>query len=321
MKKLFVSAVVVSQQKQEKLDRYIQGLQKLLAATYEDYEIIVVENVGRTGTAPTDWARVVGNTPCLRVIRLTRSYKHDTAVFAGLEAAIGDFVCVLDATIDPIEELPTMIELNQTCDVVQGVSSLKINSGFWGRTGRRLFYWYNRRYIDLDIHLDATYFTSFNRRAINALTGTNRNHRHIRHLIQQVGFSVKLHEYTPTSQPNSQRSLRTGIIEAVEIASSYSTHPLRFVTWLGVIAGTSNFFYAIYVLLVRIFKRHVAEGWTTTSLQMSVMFFLLFGILVILSEYIGRILAESRQDPRYIVAEELTNTTVIANSGKRNITS
>jgi hypothetical protein len=63
----------------------------------------------------------------------------------------------------------------------------------------------------------------------------------------------------------------------------------------------------------------VERGWTTTNLQLSVMFFILFLSLAVISEYLGRILSESRRGPEYIVLEELVSSRFIADEGRRNI--
>ena len=56
-------------------------------------------------------------------------------------------------------------------------------------------------------------------------------------------------------------------------------------------------------------------------LELSGMFFILFLFMVILSEYIGKILVESRRDARYYVLDELSSTTSLANAERKNITS
>jgi len=314
----FVSVIIILNQESSGVVKYIKTVHRTLSSNYSDYEIIIINNFSR----PKEISKVTDllvSIPSIRIVKLSKLYKHDTAVFAGLEAAIGDYTCILDTALDPVSALVKIVDMNTEADIVQGISRLPINSGTGGRAGRAVFYWYNKKYMGIDIPLDATYLISLNRKAVNALTGTNRNHRHIRHLIKQIGFRVKYHKYTPLKQPDSHRSLRTSAIEAIEIASSYSTHPLRFVTWLGIIAGTANGIYALYVVGANLVLKNVAEGWTTLSLQISSMFFVLFMILVVLSEYIGRILAESRQEQRYIISEELVSNVSLAGKDKRNV--
>lgn len=316
---LFVSAVVVAKVDTDDITSYVTKLSDVLRVTYSNYEIIIVDN-GVDETQMKDLASQLLTLPCIRIIRLAQSFSYDTALFAGLEVSIGDFVCTLDASLDPVSELPRLVSENKKNDVVQGVSSTPIKGSIAGQLGRRLFYWYNRRYVGIDIPLNATYFASYSRKAINSLTQSTRSQRHIRHLARRVGYAYATVEYDPLKDVSSHKKLKTGFIEALEIAISYSTHPLRFVTWLGLLASFINFIYAFYVVFVNIFDKSVAQGWTTTSLQLSSMFFVLFLIVVIIAEYIGRILTESYKDPHYYVTDELTSSVALADTKRRNVT-
>lgn len=319
LKDMFISAVIVASDSSEDIVKYIQELSKLLRTTYIDYEIIIVDN-GIRDDFSRGMATELLQLPCVRIVRLVRRFSHDTALFAGLEVAIGDFVCTLDSGIDPVSIIPQLIDQNQTKDVIQGVSKIPPTGSISSRLGRRVFYWYNRKYLGIDIPVNSTYLASYSRRAVNSLTQSTRSQRHIRHLARRVGYAYEVALYVPLKSFNRQRKLKTGFIEALEIAVGYSTHPLRFVTWLGLLAGAVNFMYAIYVLCVNIFDKNVAVGWTTTSLQLSVMFFVVFIIFVIISEYIGRILTESYKDPQYYITDELTSSVNLADAERRNIT-
>lgn len=316
---IFVSAIIVVKANTKKLTKYIEELSSLLSSRYTNYEIIVVDNGVAEGQVEklTEYLLTI---PCIRVIRLTQHFKYDTALFAGLEVSIGDFVCTLDPSIDPIATIPKLVQINQSKDVVQGVSELPIETSKAGKLGRKLFYWYNRKYIGIDIPVNATYFASYSRKAVNALTQTTRSQHHIRHLARRVGYAYEIVPYEPLQNPSSNKKLKRGVIEAIEIAISYSTHPLRFVTWLGLTASILNVFYAVYIVSVNIFDRNVVQGWTTMSFQLSIMFFILFIIVVIISEYIGRILTESYKDPQYYVTDELTSSVSLADASRRNVT-
>lgn len=315
---VFVSTVLVVRPESINISKYITKLQSILSTNYTNYEIIVVDNEAPVGEFESVVA-MLDKLPCIRVVKLSQQFKYDTAVFAGLEVSIGDYVCTLDPAIDPVNIVTSLVAINQSKDVVQGVSLMPIQGVFGSRLGRRLFYWYNRKYVGIDIPLNATYCASYSRRAINSLTTAGRNHRHVRHLARRIGYGYTTLEYTPLQNPNNQRRLKTGAIEALEIVTSYSTHPLRFVTWLGIIAGGINVIYACYVVVLNLFVTKLAPGWTSTSMQLSLMFFVLFMIMIILSEYIGRILVELHSGPNYYIADELVSTVAIADVNRKNI--
>jgi len=315
---IFVSTVVVIRPESKKIDTYILDLHGMLSSNYTNYEIIIVDNEAPRSEFSAV-ASLLDRVPCIRIVKLSQQFKYDTAVFAGLEVSIGDFVCTLDPVIDPVDIVPDFVKENQSSDIVQGVSAVSIHGVLGSQVGRKLFYWYNRRYVGIDIPLNATYLAAYSRRAINSLTISGRNRSYIRHLARRIGYRYTIKVYTPMQNPSSQRRLKTGVIEALEIISSYSTHPLRFVTWLGLAAGVLNVIYACYVVTLNIFVSHLAPGWTSTSMQLSLMFFILFIIMTILSEYVGRILTESHREPSYFVADELVSTVAIADVERRNI--
>ena len=98
-----------------------------------------------------------------------------------------------------------------------------------------------------------------------------------------------------------------------------SISPLRLVSYLGIVAGSLNLLYVVYVIAVNLVRDHVAEGWTTLSVQMSAMFFMVFLILVMISEYVGRTLEEAGDRPIYDVLEERNSSELLPLHDRRNI--
>lgn len=315
---IFVSVVVSTKTVSGDLGSYVRDLSATLIERYMNYEIIIVDNdYPLEYIAPV--VRLLDEYPCLRVIRLSRTYKHDTAIMAGLEAAIGDYVVIVDPVVDPIENIPAIVEANKKHDIVQGVADTGSLQETDRNFGRKLFYWYNRRYLDIDVPVDATYFLSMNRRAVRAAVSAAQHDIHIRHVAKTIGYSYTTYVYETSKDPARHSSLRTGIFEAFSIIGSHSTHPLRVMAWVGLVASILNLIYAVYVVLTALLRGHVAEGWTTMSLQLSGMFFILFILLAVLSEYISKILSETRRDLRYLVMDELTSTVSFADMERKNI--
>jgi hypothetical protein len=118
-----------------------------------------------------------------------------------------------------------------------------------------------------------------------------------------------------------QRGLLESINLAIDIIVANSKHPLRVVTMLGLLASILNLLYIGYIILVNIFKRNVMEGWTTSSLQNAGMFFFILLILTVISEYIGRILEETKDRPLYYVIDEKTSSVMLSSPEIRNVVS
>lgn len=318
---VFVTVVAVFDANVQGTGDIITRLHAHVSERFQNYELLLVDN-GMAGEQLLEVRDLLAELSCIRVLRLSRHFTIDTAIFAGLESAIGDYVVVMTPTHDPVEAVSEIVQLVQSgSDIVQGISSVPIGGGLVSRLGRSGFYWYNRRFLGVDIPQRATYLTGLSRRAVNSLTATSRNHRYLRHLIRHIGYRLSDYVYTPAEGPARRRTVKAGYMEAVEMISSYSTHPLRVVTVVGVIAGFLNLLYAVYVVIVRFVVDDVAQGWTTTSLQLSLMFFLICIIIAIQAEYIGRILTETRREPSYFIMEELESETLIADLERRNVSS
>jgi len=299
---------------------FIRETYELVERSFSNYELVLVD--GGAGEEALEAAvKLTKVLPCIRIIRLSRSTNRDVMLFAGLEAAIGDYVVVMMPGFDPPRVVTDLVDIMAGGqDIVYGLSKSPIKRGWLARLGLRLFYWYGRRYIGLNIPPNSTYLVGLNRRSINALTRIKGRYRHVRHLTRQVGFKTGVYGYTPMEEkPHSERGLVESIRLAEEIVVSYSHHPLRVVSRLGLIAGLVNLAYAGYAIGVYFLDRRVSEGWTTLSLEMAVMFFLVFVILSVLCEYVGRILEETRAQPAYHIMEEISSTVLVADATRRNV--
>jgi membrane protein implicated in regulation of membrane protease activity len=83
-----------------------------------------------------------------------------------------------------------------------------------------------------------------------------------------------------------------------------SKWPLRLLIVAAMIGATVNLLYSAYVVGVALFVGGVAEGWTSLSLQMATMFFIMFVILGLLSDYVLRLIVHNQRRPHYLIARE-----------------
>lgn len=315
----FVSVITVLEGGAEDAAAVVSECAALLAQSYTNYEVVVVDN-GLSGEHLASMRELLADVACVRVLRLSRHFAYDTAVFAGIEAAIGDYVVVMEAGRDSAEDVPRLVDLLiDGADIVQGISSAPVGGSALERAGRNVFYWYNRRALGVVIPERATYFSAFTRRAVNSLLSSDRQYRYLRHLMRHIGYRIVEMTYTPRTNAGRSRGFVTSARDGVEMITSYSMRPLRVISIGGVVAAAINLVYAVYVVVTFLAVEGVERGWTTTNLQLSVMFFFLFLSLAVMSEYIGRLLAESRREPAYFVMEELTSERLVADETRRNI--
>jgi polyisoprenyl-phosphate glycosyltransferase len=293
----------------------------LLKRRYSNYELVIIAN-GVADEALEDLTTLLKVHPCIRVIRLSRNYNQEVATFAALESTIGDYTVVVSPLTDPPSSIIKLIDrLTEGNDIVFGVSREPLPHPLLSRLGRRWFFWYSGHYLEIDIPTNTTHLMGLNRRAVNALTQIKGHHRHVRHISAQVGFRTTTLVYTPKFKGKlRERGLFKSINLAIEIAVSYSRHPLRLVSKFSLLISGINLIVALYAIVNYLFNGSVVEGWTTLSLEISIMFFFVFLVLAIIAEYIGQMREELRGQPSYHIMEELTSNVLIADTTRRNVT-
>ncbi len=224
---------------------------------------------------------------------------------------------------DPPALVPEMVAQCRANDgMVNGVDATATTSaGPLRRLFKRAFHGYMRRFLKVELLPGATDFRVFSRRMVNALTQIRESHWQLRLLSSAVGYGRTSFVYTPLSRSGriARRSWLADIGQAVEMVIAHSRQPLRVASLVGWAASALNGLYVLYAALIYLFKPHVAEGWTSLAMVQGVMFFCVFTILALLSEYVGRILEQSRGRPLYFVCDEKNSHVLLPDQDRPNI--
>jgi glycosyltransferase involved in cell wall biosynthesis len=317
---LFVSVVCRLHDERGLVESLLEDLTRVLRAHYDNWEIVLVDDGSRDGTT----ARVkelLGRYEGVRLLRLSRAFGLDVAITCGLESAIGDVVVTMSAETDPPDLIPQLVDLARRDNAaVYGVTPSR-GRGFLRESGARVFYWLCRRVLDVPIQPHSTQLRALPRQAVNAIVEIKDRHRYLRALTPYIGYETRTVEYRPISRSGHppRESLFDAADTALAVIVGNSTRPLRMVGWLALGAAFLNLLYIGYVFAVRIFKTRVAEGWMTLSLQNAGMFLLLFLVLAVVTEYVGRILDETRERPLYYIAEEANSSVMVPSAERRNV--
>ncbi len=315
---VFVSVVCRLCNERELVEPLVREVTSVLNERYENYELVLVDDGSTDGTS-TQVKALLGRYEGIRLLRLSRRFGPDVALTAGLENAIGDIVITLTPESDPPELIPRMVELARGENAeVYGVAR-KRRRGALRELGARAFY-LACRLFDVPLQPHSTQLRALSRQAVNAIVAIKDHYRYLRALTPYIGYQVRTLEYDPISRSGRRGE---GLLEAANTAIAVvvgnSTRPLRMVSWLALAAAMLNVVYIGYVFLVKLIKTRVAEGWMTLSLQNAGMFFLLFVICAVVSEYLGRILDETRERPLYYVAEEASSSILVPHADRRNV--
>jgi glycosyltransferase involved in cell wall biosynthesis len=317
----FISVIAAFHDDAALVEPFIRETAGLLSERYTHYEILLIDDGSRDNTV----AKITGlltQLPNLRLIRLSRRFGTDIALTSGLESAIGDYVVTLIPKTDPPVLIPSLIEdCRQGKEMLFGVRVAETSGSGPLRWATSAFYLLAEKVFRLSILRHATYFQVYSRQALNSVVRVKDKTRYLRLISAILGFSNRTFTYQPIQRAGDEpdRSWADSFTLALGLLTAHSANPLRVVSLTGLLASVLNLLYAFYILSVYLLKPHVAEGWTTLSLQTAGLFFWVLLILTVLSEYIGRILGELKDRPLYFTLEEKNSSVLTPDAERRNI--
>jgi len=287
-------------------------------ATHQTCEILLVDD----GSSDTTWSLIeqaAAEHPEIRGIRLSRNYGHQIALTAGLSAADGERVLMLDADLqDPPELLPEMLALmDQGYDVVYGKRTKRKGESVFKRASASLFYRLIQRLSDVEIPVDSGDFRLVSRRALDQFLSMPERSRYVRGMFAWIGFRQIGIEYEREERFAGETKYPFGAMLrfASDALTGFSTAPLRLATTLAYLSLAIAGIMGIYVV-ISLLVANTAPGWA--SLLLAVSFFSAMQLLTlgILGEYIGRLYTEAKQRPLFLIDRQVGGTEAPAAGAK-----
>ncbi len=245
----------------------------------------------------------------LRAVSFSRNFGKEIAIAAGLDHACGRAVAVMDADLQhPPAVLATFLsKWREGYGMVYGVRSDRSGEGRLRRNFARAFYKLFERFGEIRLPEGAGDFRLMDRKAVDALCAMGERARFSKGLYAWVGFRSVGVEFDVADRLHGTTKFNFAKLFsfAVDGISSFSTVPLKLATYLGVgIACLATLAASYFALRTLLFGTDL-PGFPT--LVVSIMFF--SGIQLIslgmIGEYVGRIFAEVKRRPLYLVGDSV----------------
>lgn len=277
-----------------------------LAALELDWEVLYVDDGSSDGSARLlKHLHVVE--PAMAFVRLSRNFGKEAAMSAGLRAATGDAVVVLDADLqDPPELIGAMVKAWQEgADVVNMRRRSRQGETWFKRLTAHLFYRVINRLSDVAIPEDVGDFRLLSRRAVDAINQLPERNRFMKGLFAWVVYAQVTLDYDrqPRAAGLTKWRYRKLWNFALEGITGFSVAPLKLATYAGFLLAGTAFVFALRFLVKTLLFGDSVPGFPTLIVTVLLLGGLQLMAIGILGEYLGRLFMESKQRPLYLVDE------------------
>jgi glycosyltransferase involved in cell wall biosynthesis len=288
------------------LDRLNNELGEVLASVEINWEIIFVDD----GSSDNTWAvieKLNGQDSRLKGLRLSRNFGHQYALLAGLANGTGDALITMDGDLQhPPAIIPELVNEWRHGSIVVNTRRIDPPSvPYFKKLTSKLYYRIFSFLSGVKIESGMADFRLLDRKVVRDILEFSEEGLFFRGIAQWVGYRSTTVPFTSNERfsGTSKYSLKKMFKLAWNGITSFSIVPLRLGIFLGFITSLIAFAEIIYAIGVKIFTDSAVQGWASAVSILSFLFGVLFILLGVVGEYIGRILVEVRQRPRYLIAE------------------
>ncbi|PZX47652.1 glycosyltransferase family 2 protein [Algoriphagus chordae] len=288
---------------QELIDRIRQALKGIT----ESYEIILVEDA----SPDNSWDKIeelAAIYPEIRGIKLSRNFGQHYAITAGLDAARGDWMVVMDCDLqDRPEEIPNLYqEAQKGYDVVLARRETRKDT-FLKKFSSKLFYrtlaWLTGSQQDERI----ANFGIYQRKVVDEIIGMRESIRYFPTMVKWVGFrqtSLPV-EHAENGDRGSAYNFKKLFNLALDIMLAYSDKPIRLTVKLGLGVAFTGFLFALYTLYRFLHGDIIVAGYASLIISIWMLTGFLLVTLGMVGLYIGKTFEGVKNRPIYIVEKRV----------------
>ena len=287
----------------------LRRLDQLLARLDEPAEAIFVDD-GSKDSSPLVLQDLARRDPRFRYIGLSRNFGHQVAITAGMDAAQGNAIIVMDADLqDPPEIVEQLIaKWKEGYDVVHARRLSRAGESPFKRATAHVFYRLLGSISSVGIRADVGDFRLIDRKVLDALRQMPEQDRFVRGMVAWLGFrqtEVTFHRLERAAG-ETKYPLFKMVRLALSAALGFSDAPLRLAIWSGLTVSGLALLYGGWVMLLWLTNDpHLIAGWSSTIVVVSLLCGMNMLMTGIVGLYVGRIHAEVKQRPLYVVQKRM----------------
>lgn len=275
------------------------------------YEIVFVNDGSRDNTL-FQLKKIFAAQRCpVKVVSFSRNFGKESALYAGLAHASGEYISLIDADLQQrpeiVLDMVKILDEKPEYDVVAAYQDRRGESAVL-KFFKRSFYTLINKLSAVKLHPDASDFRTFRRCVAENILELGEYHRFSKGIFAWVGYETCFIPYTACERVagTTKWSFRKLFNYAIDGIIGYSTAPLRMATYLGSLTAAAAVIYLIIVIIQKLAFGIPVPGYATIItliLFLGAMELICIGII---GEYVGRTFEQSKHRPIYIAKEILT---------------
>jgi glycosyltransferase involved in cell wall biosynthesis len=269
-------------------------------------EIVMVDDGSSDGTYELI-AQTAAQDERFRGMRLSRNFGHQVAITAGLDAACGEAVIVMDADLqDPPEVVVEMAaRWREGYEVVYGVREQRDGETFFKKFTANAFYNLLHKFAEIEQPVQAGDFRLVDRKALDAFLQMRESHRYVRGMFSWVGFRQTGVPYIRDARNagETKYTLRKMIKFAADGIIGFSTAPLRLALATGLFLAVAAMCYGVVAICLKLAGFQIVPGYTSLLVTITFLSGIQLTMIGMVGQYVARIYDEVRHRPLYFVRE------------------
>ena len=300
-----LSVVVPTFNEESNVERLYERLSQVLSQLDIEWEILFSVDPCTDRTEELILA-LRAHDPRVKMLRFSRRFGQPMATIAGLEAARGDAVVVVDCDLqDPPEVIANLVaRWREGYDVVYAQRRTRAGETYPKRIISALGYRLIARIAEVEIPPNTGDFRLMSRRVVDNVVALKEAHGFLRGLVGLVGFTQTsvLYDRDPRAAGSSKYNRFLGsLVIGLNGVVGFSRYPLQLISMMGIALSAVAFLLAVVYFFLKLLGQGFPIGNPTIVIVLSFFSGIQLLSLGVIGEYVGRIYDETRQRPKYII--------------------
>lgn len=306
-----LSLVVPCYNEEGNVEKFFSEVKRVFDGKVYDYEFVFV-NDGSKDKTLVNLKKLYNEQKDshIQVLSFSRNFGKESAIYAGLNHAKGDMVCLIDADLqqrpEVVLEMLDVMNSNEDLDCVTAYQDERKESKLMTSL-KSMFYKIINGIAEVRFVNGASDFRLMKRAMVDAILEMTEYHRFSKGIFSWVGFNTEYIPYTVEERESgeSKWGFRKLLKYAFEGIVSFTTFPLKLSAYVGFLSSIVSIIYLIVVVVQKLAFGIDVPGYATIVVLVLLLGGLQLFSLGILGEYLSKIYVQVKNRPVYILKEHL----------------